>query len=94
MCDFIPVLEHWYDYLNPRMWRDNPEENTTFDYTIKALKWFIMNAAFGLFPLLFMLSVSLLTNGVEGESELNKLIYEGGVIFFVIIAMMGSIAID
>lgn len=72
--------------------KDN--QNTKFDYWWKAFKWFSFNAGFGLFPLLLMGVVSWLTKGTEGDRQIDHLIYEGGIVLFVAIAIMGAVMID
>lgn len=94
----VSTHKGWRYWINPINWyrhmRRRKKFNTTFDYLYKACKWFIFNAAFGLFPLLLMGIVMWLTGGKEGQSEVDKLIYEGGVLLFVLTAMMGAVAVD
>ena len=70
------------------------KKNTKFNYWFKAFKWFMGNSMFGIFPLFLMLTVNTLTDGRAGEHEVNHLIYEGGVVLFVMIAIMGSVTVD
>jgi len=69
-------------------------KNTYKDYWFKSFKWTFLNAAFGLFPLLLVGTVSWLTHGKEGNHQMDHLIYEGGIVLFVAIAIMGAIVVD
>jgi len=68
--------------------------NTSLDYWIKACKWFLINSAFGLFPLLFMAFVAFMSDGRVGSLQVDHLIYEGGILLFVMIALMGAVMVD
>ena len=69
-------------------------ENKYHHYLWKSFKWTILNTCFGLFPLLLVGIVNILTNGKEGHHQIDHLIYEGGIILFVCSAIMGAVAVD
>lgn len=62
-------------------------------YLARTLKWTIANGIIGLAPLLFMWSISLLSDGKAGSTECVHLIKDGAILF-VCCAMMGSVVID
>lgn len=68
--------------------------NGRLDYWWKAIKWWLLNAGFGWFPLGFMYLIKYLTDGKIGGEQIEHLIYEGGIIVFVAIAIMGAVMGD
>lgn len=90
----IFTKKYWFRKLPKVEEVENVYKNTTFDYWKKAFKWFCLNAVFGLFPLIIMGTVSWLTKGEEGDHQIDHLIYEGGIVLFVAIAIMGAVAVD
>jgi hypothetical protein len=91
------IIRHsyWRNFRKRFRFRSKHKKvNSGFDYYIKALKWFVLNAAFGIFPLILMGVVNWLTSGKEGQPQIDHLIYEGGVVLFVSIAIMGAVAVD
>lgn len=73
---------------------ENLYKNKPFHYWKRATKWFCLNTAFGLFPLIIVIVVNNLTDGREGGNQIDHLIYEGGIVLFVSIAIMGAVACD
>ncbi len=63
-------------------------------YYWKSFKWTFYNALCGLLPLLLVGAVANLTKGSEGQEQFEDLIYEGGLVLFVSIAIMGAVAVD
>lgn len=66
---------------------------TYWDYFWKTFKWFIGNALFGVFPLVFMCIIYYLSEKKLGGHEIEKLVYDGAVLF-VCIAMVGAVLVD
>ncbi|HWJ25867.1 MAG TPA: hypothetical protein VNS32_04950 [Flavisolibacter sp.] len=62
-------------------------------YYRKSVAWFLLNAAFGLLPLLFMKFVFLVSGNGVGAEEINHLI-EDGVVQFVCCAITGAVLVD
>lgn len=90
----LQKITNFIRWVRTQRRRHRNNRNTTADYLYKSLKWFFFNSVFGLFPLILMGTVSKLTAGQEGQTTVDHLIYEGGVILFVIIAIMGAVAVD
>lgn len=68
-------------------------KRTYWDYFWKTLFWVIGNLAFGLFPLIFMGAVYIISGGKIYGDAIQTMIYEG-IILFVCIAIMGAVFID
>ncbi len=62
-------------------------------YYWKSCKWFLGNAAFGIFPVLLMWLVYGLSEGKTGQKEIFHLIHDG-VIVFLCIALMGAVMVE
>lgn len=86
-----------FSWLNQSSWRilKKPDgTNTNFSYWFKSFKWVVLNICFAIFPLLLMGIVNMLTKGQEGASQIEHLIYEGGIVLFVAVAIMGAVVVD
>lgn len=69
------------------------KQNSKVHYYYKALKWYIGNISFGLFPILLTLAFYAVSKKQEGLAELYHLIHDG-VIIFVFIAVMGAVMVE
>jgi hypothetical protein len=63
------------------------------EYLWKTIKWLLGNLGFGLFPLIFMGILYVLSNHKIGGHEMDEQIYEGAVIF-VFLAIIGAVGWD
>lgn len=63
------------------------------EYIWKTVKWMIINSFFGLFPLLLMLYINYCSDGKAGGDAVNRLIFDGAVMF-VCIAIVGGVLGD
>src|SRR5215471_16488669 len=69
------------------------KESQYLPYLTKAISWIIGNAAFGLFPMLFLSSVYYWSDKELGGKELDDFIYTGSVLFLCM-ALTGSVLTD
>lgn len=74
--------------------KTKPSEKGFWEYYKNAFYWFAGNLVFGLFPLGLMILIEKGSNGKEGTEIIHHLIYQGGILVFVAIALMGAVSID